>query len=235
MKIYSKTNDYYDGIARSWQSDPKRVFVRENEIIKLNKKTQFLPNKYKFPQGVYERTIDGKKDFTIDAKCSLLFFCGEVYPFFELDLRYHGYGMSYDHSDVFFFYDDESFNEKLNKYSNGKKYYKYRYNGYFSSKSNEEFIKESKVNHVQNKKAHLELNCAYFTIDQNRKLTKYPVLKDIGFQKIMSDFECWQKIEQYLTNDLVPPDMVEHAVTDDIKAESHGFNQYSFRKDKELK
>lgn len=64
-----------------------------------------------------------------------------------------------------------------------------------------------------------------------------PVLSAINMQKYMNPFTTFVEIERYVTNELAPKDIkrdmsvIEKAIPDKIKAESHGFNKYSFRKD----
>jgi hypothetical protein len=64
------------------------------------------------------------------------------------------------------------------------------------------------------------------------RLVLYPYLNHFDFKQVFNALECYQKIDMYLFNQLVPPDVVIHKVPDKIKAESHGFNKFSFRKDK---
>jgi hypothetical protein len=64
-----------------------------------------------------------------------------------------------------------------------------------------------------------------------------PILDAIDFKKVIDPFSAFVEIERYLTNELAPKDfkrdmsVVEKSVSDKIKAESHGFDKYSFRKE----
>ncbi|MCK9154736.1 MAG: hypothetical protein M0P12_01330 [Paludibacteraceae bacterium] len=62
-----------------------------------------------------------------------------------------------------------------------------------------------------------------------------PCLNDFQFfSKHMDAFAAFKEIERFISNDLVVPDMKDVKISDVLKAETHGFNKYSFRKDKSL-
>lgn len=68
---------------------------------------------------------------------------------------------------------------------------------------------------------------------QQFKLTLNPRLLDYGFQGILDPFTAHQEIEMFMNNQIVrPDDPYIEPVSDKIKAEAHGFNKFSFRKDK---
>lgn len=58
-----------------------------------------------------------------------------------------------------------------------------------------------------------------------------PRLQDYDFGKKYDAYTAYQKIEMFLTNQLVRPDLVEHKVPDVLKAQSKGFDKWSFRKE----
>lgn len=58
-------------------------------------------------------------------------------------------------------------------------------------------------------------------------------LKQLDFQKVISVEQCYQNIDMFVGNELVEDKMEQWPVPDKIKAESHGFNKFSFRKDKQ--
>ena len=60
-----------------------------------------------------------------------------------------------------------------------------------------------------------------------------PCLAKIQFWKKMDSFEAFQKIERFLANEMAPKDgRMDKPIPDVIKAESHGFDKKSFRRDK---
>ena len=63
------------------------------------------------------------------------------------------------------------------------------------------------------------------------KATLNPELKKLGFQKIKSPVEAWQEIFSYVSGVLTNPMKEPRPVSDKLKAVSHGFNKFSFRRD----
>lgn len=57
-------------------------------------------------------------------------------------------------------------------------------------------------------------------------------LKMLQFYKVMTIQQCFQQIEMYISNVLVSDPMPELKISDKLRAESHGFNKESFRKQK---
>jgi len=79
---------------------------------------------------------------------------------------------------------------------------------------------------------------AYFNVNfdwKDNKIELYPILADYQFFRVFDIFATYQALEYYLCNILVAPDdpYIE-PVSDKIKAESKGFDKFSFRKEKQL-
>jgi hypothetical protein len=51
----------------------------------------------------------------------------------------------------------------------------------------------------------------------------------------MDGFQAFQEIDRFVSNELAPMDNRDTVISDVLKAETHGFDKYSFRKDKGLK
>ena len=62
-------------------------------------------------------------------------------------------------------------------------------------------------------------------------LIAYPVLKDFQFYKVFDAYAGFQKLEHFLTNELVKPDEINIVIPDDMKAQAHGYDKMSFRKE----
>ncbi len=60
----------------------------------------------------------------------------------------------------------------------------------------------------------------------NERLNQY------GFQKVLPPMQAFQELEMYVGSYLTQPVIEEPPISDKIKAEIHGFDKYSFRKDK---
>ena len=67
------------------------------------------------------------------------------------------------------------------------------------------------------------------TVIINERLNQY------GFQKVLPPMQAFQELEMYVGACLTKPTIEEPPIPDKIKAEIHGFDKYSFRKDKNKK
>ncbi len=78
---------------------------------------------------------------------------------------------------------------------------------------------------------------AYFAIDptnygvKTKEVEIYPILKKYQFYKVFDTYEAFQKIEHFLTNELIKPDDMKVVIPDNLKAQSKGFDKWSFRKE----
>jgi hypothetical protein len=59
-----------------------------------------------------------------------------------------------------------------------------------------------------------------------------PRLNDWGFATQVDPYTAWQDLSMYLGNNLVKNVMVARPITDELKAEAHGFDKQSFRRTK---
>lgn len=67
---------------------------------------------------------------------------------------------------------------------------------------------------------------------QRALLIANPRLADLGFQRILDPYACFQAIETFLGNQLAPPDLAPQRVGgDEIVAAQKGFDARSFRTD----
>ena len=69
----------------------------------------------------------------------------------------------------------------------------------------------------------------YSTVIINERLNLY------DFQKILPPMQAFQELEMYVGSYLTRPVIEEPPISDKIKAEIHGFDKFSFRKDKTTK
>jgi hypothetical protein len=67
------------------------------------------------------------------------------------------------------------------------------------------------------------------TVIVNERLNQY------GFQKVLPPMQAYQELEMYVGACLTRPVIEEPPIPDKIKVEIHGFDKYSFRKDKSRK
>lgn len=250
MRIISKHHDYYDCAMKQFR-DSSVTFVRKTEEIQKNPFSKTMGNL----SQLYSRWTVGTKE-TYDVTPGIIFFCGTVYPYMSFtDFTTSidngpGCGVSYPHLIAF---TKEAVMEKTPEFlhvhikawfDEGKLYPNYaimseksrsfmsKLNPYFTIK-HDEMIRYSIANSI----AYYSLEFADNEINKNdeyigTKVIHYPVLKDKCFFYVSPITDAFQRIQMYLTNELArEKEMKILPVPDKIKAESHGFDKWSFRKE----
>ena len=236
MKLSSKKRDYYDkmfrGLMTSHDASDKDVFVRETRelspqetremvlvrpvlpfcpVLPCNFTTTYKGSRYHFDYGV-------------------IAFCGAFYPFISVDMQET---LCSEFPDKHFYYDYASLAHAYPAMAEGKMMQVY---GGESLRHIQSWFDQS----GQQSPALIEFSrkqkCAYFSIcDEIAKglvITAYPMLNAFEFIRRMDVPQTCQQLVMFLTNVLVKPDDPYVApVPDEIKAESHGYDQFSFRKE----
>lgn len=212
MKIISKFHDYYD-IARVG-IDKTRVFNRETSFVSEGKHDLF--HEYKPFVAVPRNTRMGAHDI----RFGIVGFCGTIHPFVNVeDNRYYNYFDMvgrYPH----LFDGTASISERdVCRYRlglDGIASWFHADFGYFHK-----FFDKYAYFSCEN------------TYDVAMRIYFYPLLKELQFFRVFDPYSCYQAIEMFVCNNLAPRDTMKILpISDKLKAESHGFNKFSFRKDK---
>ena len=234
MRLISKIHDYYDGIVKNTVHDKTYTFVRETlslgtidskvmKSILFHSKTEFI-------------TISGE----------IVGFCGQLFPCVRIERTpSHGYNIIdfkyYNHVVYVYNLDDI---ENIVSFALMEPDRKFYYSpkdiiaswlkgiegvSSFWNRTPYDIQQDTKLKQIfQDKRV------AYFRVwnqDGQTTVESYPILKKMCFFKIYDAYTCFQKLEQFLTNELVKPDLVDVKITDKLKAETHGFDKWSFRKE----
>jgi len=244
MKIISKHKDFYDGAGYS-TSAQMGVYQRAEKELEVEWMTR--------NSGVLGH------DYQFKFQTQLIGFCGKLYPFIEYvwkDIRKETSG-----TEVFYNFEEFaekresvkdikdqrwSWNPTTLFLSDNKDLAKMWFDCDF-----EEFRKRGRWDYGNNRtvyvkpeKLFLEHKVPYFFLGTREvriewrlkdvtNLVLNPILGDYKFGKIKDAWTCYQDIEMFLNNEIVRPDDPYIAPVDDkTKAESHGFDKYSFRADK---
>jgi len=241
MRLISKQHDYYDSVFRNYSSEDKHVFVREHSEIELKKGVESIhldpvchkDKHYEFCPGIigfcgkiypYIRVIQHKK-LRIDAE----YVTNYVYSVSDFEKVIHGYA----EKELVYAYPKRA-SYGLSMYVNVENWLDNHKVVNYSSTY--ELDKSPELNDV-----FLKHKTAYFVIELdnrqiNKLITLYPVLADYQFFRVFDIFATYQALENYLCNILVAPDDPYIApIPDKIKAQSKGFDKFSFRKDKSKK
>lgn len=229
MKLISKLHDYYDAPFKASACDPKYVFVRETKKFKIE-----IGKSLKFDCVVNNKTYS----FT----SGVIGFCGAIYPYIN---RHNMYTWETNNNSVDIFYDMKDFIKNNIEIAQGKaQLTKYIHNVRKLSDI-ENWLTKGQIStwmgnynmcdDIAIKSIFFDEKVAYFAIDfaegnKNVDVITYPLLNKYCFYKKFDVYSTFQQIEHYLTNELIRPDKIDIIIPDELKAQSKGFDKWSFRK-----
>lgn len=248
MRLISSFSDYYDPMFAHGSEDKKNIFKRESRELNFVGTGPHNYNVDNVPR-VFSFECHDKK-FNYDMRGGVIGFCGSLYPFLRVDSRPRGvyteaYGSKYYYTfermcdDISGLMTDDEI-----KYPSGVRNYHQKISDieFWLRKGN---IRQYKgVYCIREDKKLIDLflkeKVAYFSgvgspdrCQTSFHVTLYPKLKDYDFYKIYGCPVAHQSIVMYLNNQIAKPDSPHiDPVSDKIKAESHGFDKFSFRKEK---
>jgi hypothetical protein len=211
MRIHSSFHDYYDSIL-SFGQDPKINYVRKTEDFWVK---SFLDD------SISAQSIVKNRKEEVNLCLEIIGFCGEIVPIVTNGYKYSGYKTFYNVESVQKFLGEGKIpyqaKEWLTDVRRTGSWTPYDFN----AKANVDIFKEYKV------------PVFHAASDGDGvRITLNPCLKTLEFYRKYAPFEAWQKLSHYVGNVLIEESKPVWPIPDKIKAESHGFNKYSFRKDK---
>ena len=216
MKLISNFHDYYDSV-QAYAHDPKILFIRrESEVFydDLAREQQHLIWYNIFPNIEY-----------ISRGCIL--FCGKSYPFYEYDSKC-SYSLDSLRTNIIFY---------LNKQEN--------YSSSLWTKEN--ILKKIDSEYIQKQYKYITSNfklnvkdeifrnfnspilCIRYTDHCKVKIIINPRLSKYNFQSQMDPYQVYQEIEMYLGNNLVDQKDPNPKISDELRRDSAGFNEWSFK------
>ena len=233
MKLISGIHDYYDGVIRTTKQDQSILFFRQPRDIIVRH-----VNGRVFGQGQRDHLNDYYFYFNIIG------FCGMLFPFIGVE------EMSKNNwtSKITYYYDVDSILSDFKGIKNTKTAEgRYRRDLGGLKKQIEHWLNKgeetgwgSNLYNVYNdeylKELFIKEGIAYFVIKASRGTYKgntikvYPILKDLMFFKKFDAFTTYQMIEMFLSNQLVKHNDKTVIISDVLKAQSKGFDKWSFRK-----
>ena len=246
MRLIAKKRDYYDSVFRQYSYEDKKVFVRKPKdiYVEANLERANLP------------ALKSNDVLHYELKLGAIGFCGKIYPYVKV-FDYNNYKRSDSYAlytarleSTNCYYTMDQVESNIKGYSENHLRYSKRH--YYNKTPHEvikKWLEEGKIEKFMNVfcihecKPILNLfkehEVAYFQFDlewhkyQDHPVVLHPVLEDFQFYRVYDMFSAYQAIENYLCNVLVPPDdpYVE-PISDVIKAQSKGFDKFSFRKEK---
>lgn len=240
MRIISKTHDFYDSVL-SHGADRSLVFVRETVEAEgaddFGLDIRLAPSESR----VYD---EGRGRFAIDDGFypNVLLFCGKAYPFFEHDERSYGswpaLGLQINHhwtaqdmhadvqrrfpSGVLVRYD--TLKSHGNRWGHDR-LARSTVDAFYATAFDERKILD--LHH-----RHGSPIIHYGISRQTRKpfTVVNPVLKELGFMRVMDPFKTFQEISMFLGGVMRGNETPMVAIADDVRIAKHGFDRWSFRK-----
>ena len=264
MRIISKFQDYYDSIQKMYQYDHVGPTSEVKSVTSDNRpwirKKKEYSAKHMREQGVPSLGIELISTNRIrgnwndwnggEISSVAIGFCGKIYPAIVFSWSYSL------KSKKEYCYSIADVDRAVEKLFEAKIITKKKYEEYFGKKKKEKHTWPfhdlcPKFNRQEIKKAFEEANKDRDRYEKLFIKEKAPVfsykreyydciltyndcLKDYQFYRVFDAMAAYQEIGMYFGNMCFPEPQI-NPVPDEIKAESHGFNKYSFRKDPEKK
>lgn len=244
MKIISKFKDYYDPLQTH---DPSTgVYERKTEEVLVDW------------VGYGDARYAKEKEYSV--KSGLLGFCGKLYPFvkytktgnptefiYSFDLfkvlRDYLLTIEYSRSTWYGWYGWYGLITvgKWTKIDNAKLWFEQDWQTLIDNKRNSRYEPNTgkRADYIDPSKIFLDYKVPCFVLEkteESHKCGKFalilnPRLADYNFYRVVDTYSAYQEIEMFLNNQIVRrDDPYIEPVPDTIKAESHGFDKWSFRK-----
>jgi hypothetical protein len=226
MRIISQFHDYYD-TARSYGFDPNILYIRKTEDLQLSPKEEKILE----PTKLYPRYCGE----LIIARISLCF-CGKIYRGFNLTVydKYnlnptnYGYIWSFDKLMKVF--------PKITNYYTLKKYqYSWSIHNFNERTLRSYFENDQKQSQKEIIDLHLKYKTPLISYSKSEYILDPLIQKDIclrsvNFQQVMDPFKTFQELSMFVGNILISQSKEPWPISDKLKAQSKGFDDYSFRK-----
>ena len=227
MRIISKFKDYYDSV-QSYGYDPSIMYIRKKKEILYETKEYDDIFEYvkKIMDGLHYLRYDFS-DMLVFSEICVLLFCNKIYPYIVLtfsDYKYHCYS-------------SEEVEDIIKKF-----YSKNTVNCYMTSKFGCGVNNKTNVDHffsysgktITNQiDLHFKYNSPIIKISKEKYVEINPVLRYVEFFKIIDTFNTYQEISMFMGGIIGNQKPKVKEIDDKTRLEKHGFNKWSFRKEKE--
>jgi hypothetical protein len=241
MRIISSFKDYYDGVG-AYDRESEPLYVRKSQEIELpNTEIEkvFCRNLISPPKS-YNLEAPSKHHY-VDKTVGIIFFCGRLFPFYQIQYPYS--------LDISYCYNVEQYVTLMHKWNlsskdtiirainsgqislvfSGNK--EYVSDSYLSYKSWARWIKVFNPNLNIESGAQLPHFPTAILLPDNR-IVLNPRLNKYNFQSQIDPHTAYQEIDMYLSNLVQDSAAIPRPISDKELAETKGFNEKSFRKDK---
>jgi hypothetical protein len=244
MRIVSKFRDYYDS-AQGYGADPKLAYIRETKELtlkepywsqrmgpddrKLNAAMNWFRDKLPPSYTYYDRGVVG--------------FCGKAYPFYRA-VRYTDEPMTVTAKKTLYSFDaiihylettptfrPAEVREQIAQLKSTKYH---RYSGNLNAAHWK--VYQEKFNPVLPDDVFRQFNAPVVAFWENvggtPMLVINPILREYDFASQVDPYRAFQELSMYVGNNLVTQKDPNPPIPDDLKAQSKGFDEWSFRRHK---
>lgn len=225
MRIHSSFRDYYDRVQE--QTNNGVQYVRERREVhgsiidfSLIEIFKAVPHLDGFWRGVVG-------------------FCGKLYPYYAHMLQERGTVLGKigwvegPKRIIEYFYTYETIEAVRKKYDHTRGKYSWWGCTAFDSKTWSECLLEMERRSSLDFFRMLDTP-AFELAEEGRSgcaLVINPRLSTLQFQKVVDPYQAFQKLEMFIGSDLAKQKDPEVHISDELRAESHGFDRWSFRKE----
>jgi hypothetical protein len=228
MRIIANEIDYYDCVQASGQ-DQSLLYIRKPEEVFLEWRD------WPFPK------FHGQMPRGIGSWLHMIGFCGKIYPAIELQ---HMVGVRTVKAFCYSVPDIDKFFEAYARKPDLKVYHGEKANrsirspfGWFWISPRQDYVKffeECKQHHEKHEEMFEEHRCPVFVASivgrrSNTRIEWNATLRHYDFMRIFDPYGAYQEIAMYLGN-MAMPEKEMPVIPDEVKAESKGFNKWSFRR-----
>jgi len=213
MRIISDFKDYYDSV-QYWNSNDERIWIRKN----IEEEEDSIPKHRYHSVGMMGFGILG--------------FCGKLYPYTikHVQDQVGWLNNEYIHIPSHYIYDFFYDPTKDKKLRDSWEYERFVNTWNDLQKSNilkDIFLKREvpmfDIRFDSKNNNHGNPERAYF------KINYLPILKDLGFYRVMDAYQTYQAIDMFFSNELVMVDNPIQIKDDIVLRDSKGFDKWSFK------
>ena len=249
MRIFSKFHDYYDK-ALGYGIDPAVTYERkEEEITELIKKQYGMIDKIeKVHADVFDFRIEkiNSPELKIEAK-TIVLFCGRIYLCIKIGYKVKDYPLEKYVTE--FIYTFDAFEKAITLHSKINLEHGITTGLFDGTKSKLVtiarrfkmlFEKQGIVSDIVTE-LHFELDAPIIVIDYDliyaysKKIKAYKnrCLKNMDFYKIVDPFTAFQELSMFIGGVMGGKSPIMIEVADKDRIAKHGFDKFSFRKEKQ--
>jgi hypothetical protein len=239
MRVISKFKDYYDG-CQGYGADPKLVYVRKTQEIPIESTRPGEVKQAELKKAIFD--VSAKAGavphlYHTDVDYGVVAFCGKIYPFWKIGTTTH-YTWEKLHKDIRSKAARERhstyYSDILARIEKRRGRNSYWYGTRLTRSGVEKYFNETDLNVKDD--AFIYLKTPVFIIQYvfgKELVITNPLLKDYNFASQVDPWTAYQELSMYVGNNLANQMDPEVHISDKLKAESRGFNEWSFRRHKD--